>query len=611
MWAAIKWVFRTLGRVLNTIRLLIINLLFLLVLVMAIMLFSSKDDGPIMPNSAALTLTLTGPILETESTMSPRRFAERWLSGDDTPPPLTLQQIKTALERARHDERINAVVLNLQEMSETSLTKLDEVGQALADFKTSGKPIYAMGDNYTQGQYYLAAHADEVLLNSAGSVTIQGLGVYRLYYKNAFDKFDITPHVFRVGTYKSFVEPYLRDDMSADSKEDTRRWLDQLWAHYQRNVAKLRNIPQDHISPSAEQLLSRLTAAKGNPAQYALQQGLVDRLATREEMQSTIAEHVGWNNQEQHYMSVDVPAYLSHEQPHHSTAPAVGLISASGAIMSGQRTPNTINDEHLSKLIEQARRDTDIQALVLRVDSPGGSAFAAEQIRNSLLRFKESGKPLVVSMGSTAASGGYWIAADADKIYAAPTTLTGSIGVFGLFLTFEEAFNKLGLNTDGVGTTPFVGAGLTTGLPESTKQVIQLGVEHVYDRFVDIVAKGRHLDTAQVEAAAQGHVWTGIDAKKLGLVDELGSLEDALAAAANLANVGEFKVKRVQLPVSAKERLINQLLGDNQVLSDWMLAALPATLRPAGEQLHNELSALQQFDDARGQYVLCVPCQAF
>src|SRR5699024_884635 len=200
---------------------------------------------------------------------------------------------------------------------------------------------------------------------------------------------------------------------------------DQLWAHYQRNVAKLRNIPQDHISPSAEQLLSRLTAAKGNPAQYALQQGLVDRLATREEMQSTIAEHVGWNNQEQHYMSVEVPAYLSHEQPHHSDAPAVGLISASGAIMSGQRTPNTINDEHLSKLIEQARRDTDIQALVLRVDSPGGSAFAAEQIRNSLLRFKESGKPLVVSMGSTAASGGYWIAADADKIYAAPTTLTG------------------------------------------------------------------------------------------------------------------------------------------------------------------------------------------
>lgn len=611
MWSAIKWVFRTLGRVLNTIRLLVINLLFLYVLVMVIMLFSSKDEGPVMPSNAALTLTLTGPILETESTMSPRRFAERWLSGDDTPAPLTLQQIKTALERARHDERISAVVLNLQEMSETSLTKLDEVGQALADFKTSGKPVYAMGDYYTQGQYYLAAHADEVLLNSAGGVTIQGLGVYRLYYKNAFDKFDITPHVFRVGTYKSFVEPYLRDDMSAESKEDTRRWLDQLWTHYQRNVAKLRDIPQDHISPSAEQLLSRLTAAKGNPAQYALEQGLVDRLTTREEMHIAIAEHVGWNNQKQQYMSVEAPAYLSHQLPYQSDAPAVGLISASGAIMGGQRTPNTINDEHLSKLIEQARRDDDIHALVLRIDSPGGSAFAAEQIRNSLLRFKESGKPLVISMGSTAASGGYWIAADADKIYAAPTTLTGSIGVFGLFLTFEEAFNKLGLNTDGVGTTAFVGAGLTTGLPESAKQVIQLTVEHTYDRFVDIVANGRHLDKAQVEAAAQGHVWTGIDAKKLGLVDELGSLEDALAGAANLANAGEFKVKRIQLPVSAKEKLLGQLLGDNQVLSDWVLAALPAALRPAGEQLHSELSALQQFDDAQGQYVLCVPCQGF
>lgn len=611
MWSAIKWVFRTLGRVLNAVRMLIINLLFLVILVAVVLVFSSKDESPTLPAKAALTLTLTGPILEQDATASPRRLAEKWLSGDNTPPPMTLSQIKEALDRARNDERIGAVVLRLQNMSESSLTKLDEVGEAIEGFKTSGKPVYALGDYYTQGQYYLAAHADEVLLNPAGAVTIQGLGVYRLHYKSAFERFNITPHVFRVGTYKSFVEPYLRDDMSAESREDTLRWLGQLWQHYQDNIVKLRGIPADHINPSKEQLLSRFGAVNGDPARYALEQGLVDRLASRNEMLQTVAEQVGWDSQANRYMSVEIPAYLSHSAPQNKAAPAVGLITASGAIMSGEAGPNTINDEYLGQLIDEARMDADIHALVLRIDSPGGSAFAAEQIRSSLLRFKESGKPLVVSMGSIAASGGYWIAADADKIYAAPTTLTGSIGVFGLFLTFEEAFEKLGLNTDGVGTTDFVGAGLTTGLPEHTKQLIQMGVEHTYDQFVDLVAKGRSMNPEQVERAAQGHVWTGQDAKELGLVDELGYLDDALAGAAGLAELAEFSVKPIKLPSSAKEMLLEQLLLDSGVLSDWATAALPAVLRPAGEQLKQELSALSHFNDVRGQYVLCVECQEF
>ncbi|GAA3722339.1 signal peptide peptidase SppA [Oceanisphaera sediminis] len=611
MWSAIKWVFRTLGRVLNAIRMLIINLLFLAILVAVVLVFSSKDEAPTLPARAALTLTLTGPILEQDTIASPRRLAEKWLSGDNTPPPMTLSQIKEALDRARNDERIGALVLRLQNMSESSLTKLDEVGEAIEGFKTSGKPVYALGDYYTQGQYYLAAHADEVLLNPAGAVTIQGLGVYRLHYKSAFERFNITPHVFRVGTYKSFVEPYLRDDMSEESREDTLRWLGQLWQHYQDNIVTLRDIPADHINPSKEQLLSRFGAVNGDPARYALEQGLVDRLASRNEMLQTVAEQVGWDSQTNRYMSVEIPTYLSHSAPRKNAAPAVGLITASGAIMGGDAGPNTINDEYLSQLIDEARLDADIHALVLRIDSPGGSAFAAEQIRSSLLRFKESGKPLVVSMGSIAASGGYWIAADADRIYAAPTTLTGSIGVFGLFLTFEEAFEKLGLHTDGVGTTDFVGAGLTTGLPEHTKQLIQMGVEHTYDQFVDLVAKGRSMNPEQVERAAQGHVWTGQDAKELGLVDELGYLNDALAGAAGLAELPEFSVKPVKLPTSAKDILLEQLLLDSGVLSDWATAALPAVLRPAGEQLKSELSALSHFDDVRGQYVLCVECQEF
>ena len=612
MWSAIKWFFRTLGRVLNAIRLVISSLLFLAIIVFAVLIFGGDDETTVLPAKAALTLALAGPVLEQETPSSPRRLAEKWFAGDTTPPAMTLNQIKDALDRARNDDRIGALVLQLQNMTESSITKLDEVGEAIEGFKTSGKPVYAIGDYYTQGQYYLAAHADEILLNPAGGVTIQGLGVYRLHYKSAFERFNITPHVFRVGTYKSFVEPYIRDDMSAESREDTLRWLGQLWQHYQDNVARLRGIPTDHVSPSKEQLLSRFAAVNGDPARYALEQGLVDRLASRADMLQTVAEQVGWNSQTNQYMSLDIATYLSHANTQPKPAPAVGLITASGAIMSGPTaTPNSINDEHLSQLINEARLDADIHALVLRVDSPGGSAFAAEQIRSTLLRFKESGKPLVISMGSTAASGGYWIAADADKIYAAPTTLTGSIGVFGLFLTFEEAFEKLGLNTDGVGTTDFVGAGLTTGLPEHTKQLIQMGVEHTYGQFVDLVAKGRNMKPAQVERVAQGHVWTGLDAKELGLVDELGYLDDALAGAAELANLGEFSIKRVQMPMTAKEKLLAQFMGDSNTLADWASAALPAALQPAGKQLKQELATLSQFDDIRGRYVLCVACQEF
>ncbi|ART83698.1 signal peptide peptidase SppA [Oceanisphaera profunda] len=616
MWAKIKWLFRALVKVLNVIRVLITTLLLLIIVSFGFILFGSDENTQPLPDKAALTLALSGPLLEQEAQASPKRMAEKWLSGDNTPPPMTLSQIKTALDMARTDDRIQVLVLQLQNMTESSITKLDEVGTAIEQFKTSGKTVYAIGDYYSQGQYYLAAHADEILLNPAGGVSIQGLGVYRLHYKSAFERFNITPHVFRVGTYKSFVEPYIRDDMSEESREDTQLWLGQLWQHYQDTIAKLRNIPTDHISPTKEQMLSRFAKVNGDPAQYALEQGLVDRLATRSDMLQTVAEQVGWNSQTNQYMSLDVATYLARTQaaikPTANTIPAVGIITASGAIMSADTaTPNSINDEHLTQLINEARLDDQIKALVLRVDSPGGSAFAAEQIRSSLLNFKASGKPLVISMGSTAASGGYWIAADADKIYASPTTLTGSIGVFGLFLTFEEALQKVGLNTDGVGTTDFVGAGITTGLPDHVKDMIQMSVEHTYGQFVSIVAKGRDMQPAQVERVAQGHVWTGQMALELGLVDELGNIDDALVGAALLANLGEFDVKPVKLPMSAKDKLLAQFMGDSTVLSDIAMAALPQALRPAALLVQQEVSSLGQFSDVRGQYVLCVPCQGF
>lgn len=621
MWDKIKWIFRGLVKVLNVIRVLVTAVFLFMIIGFMFIMFGSDDESQMLPERAALTLALSGALLEKEQQVSPQAAAKKWLSGDETPPPMTIKQIKAALDTARNDDRIPVLVLQLQNMTESNLTKLDEVGAAIELFKTSGKPVYAIGDYYSQGQYYLAAHADHIMLNAAGGVSIEGLGVYRLFYKSAFERFNITPHVFRVGSYKSFVEPYIRDDMSDESREDTGLWLGQIWQHYQENIAKLRNIPLDQISPSKEQMLSRFAKANGDLARYALEQGLVDSLASRAQMHSTLAEQVGWNIQTHQYMSIDIRNYAQSTKTaavaNTKSGPAIGMITASGAIMSAQSaTPNSINDEELIRLVDEARVDEQIKALVLRIDSPGGSAFAAEQIRQALLRFKESGKPLVISMGSMAASGGYWIAADADKIYASPTTLTGSIGVFGLFLSFEEALQKLGLNTDGVGTTDFVGAGLTTGLPDHVKQMIQMSVEHTYGQFIGIVANGRNMTPAQVEPMAQGHVWTGQTALELGLVDELGNLDDALAGAALLANLAQFEVKQVILPVSAKDKLLAQIMGQPQALSatsvgDMVMNALPQALRPAAEQVQQEVNSLSQFSDVRGQYVICVPCQEF
>ena len=602
IFKGLGWLFRSLWRLLNFTRLMLVNLLFLAVVLTLVFVLGMQQEAPQTPIEGALTLDLDGTLVEQLTQVSPsEQLLQQMGSRDDLPQELLLSDLLWAIRSAGEDDRIQALVLQPQGL-QGNLSKLQEVADAIDDFKESGKPVIAMADYYTQGQYLLAAHADHVLLNQSGAVLLEGLGVYQTYFKSALEKLNVTPHVFKVGTYKSFVEPYTRDDMSAESREANQRWLDQLWQAYVSDVASQREVEPDAISPSKEQFLERLKKAQGNAAGYALDNGLVDELATREEMNQAVIKEVG-EREDHSWRGVGLKEYLAAipDQYPQSGKDEVGLIKASGAIMDGIQPAGTIGGDSLASLLADARLDDKVKAVVLRVDSPGGSAFAAEQIRAELLALKQAGKPVVVSMGSYAASGGYWIAADADKIFASPTTLTGSIGVFGLFATVDQALSQFGIHSDGVGTTDFVGLGVTRALPPHVGEAIQLNVENTYQRFLGLVSKGRGLSMAEAEKAAQGRVWTGLDAKELGLVDEFGSQDDAIAAAAELANLKEWQVTPILPEESAKEKFLRELLGSSaRALAPALKGTIPAPLGASLSALNQALDPLVRFNDPQG-----------
>ncbi|MFG0835358.1 signal peptide peptidase SppA [Aeromonas bivalvium] len=611
IFKGLGWLFRSLWRLLNFTRLMLVNLLFLAVVLTLVFVLGMQQEAPQTPIEGALTLDLDGTLVEQLTQVSPsEQLLQQMGSRDDLPQELLLSDLLWAIRSAGEDDRIQALVLQPQGL-QGNLSKLQEVADAIDDFKESGKPVIAMADYYTQGQYLLAAHADHVLLNQSGAVLLEGLGVYQTYFKSALEKLNVTPHVFKVGTYKSFVEPYTRDDMSAESREANQRWLDQLWQAYVSDVASQREVEPDAISPSKEQFLERLKKAQGNAAGYALDNGLVDELATREEMNQAVIKEVG-EREDHSWRGVGLKEYLAAipDQYPQSGKDEVGLIKASGAIMDGIQPAGTIGGDSLASLLADARLDDKVKAVVLRVDSPGGSAFAAEQIRAELLALKQAGKPVVVSMGSYAASGGYWIAADADKIFASPTTLTGSIGVFGLFATVDQALSQFGIHSDGVGTTDFVGLGVTRALPPHVGEAIQLNVENTYQRFLGLVSKGRGLSMTEAEKAAQGRVWTGLDAKELGLVDEFGSQDDAIAAAAELANLKEWQVTPILPEESAKEKFLRELLNSSaRALAPALKGTIPAPLGASLSALNQALDPLVRFNDPQGTYAWCPVCR--
>ncbi|HYW03833.1 MAG TPA: signal peptide peptidase SppA [Gammaproteobacteria bacterium] len=598
-------------RGLDLLRRIVVNLLFLLIV--AIIVVSLRGDiGPSVPQKAALVLAPQGNLVDRYGSNPANRALDNLLGRQhrDT----RVRDLVTALHRAAHDGRIRVAVLDLSDMGHGGLSKLQEIGRAMHAFRKAGKKIFAYSDSYDQDQYYLASQATAAYMHPMGNLVIRGFGMYNDYYKGLLDKLKVQVHVFRVGKYKSAVEPYIRNDMSPAARQDNRAWLNELWHSYVSGVQKARGLPSGTIQNYADHYASLLSRVGGDSAELAVNKGLLDGLETRDQFDHKIAGIVGTGGSSGHvpFRHIGDKNYLvathGQGQPKHPRG-EVGIVVASGLIVDGSNVPGAISSDNMADLIRRARRDDAVKALVLRVDSPGGSAFGAEIIRRQVQLTRKAGKPVVVSMGSLAASGGYWISMDANRILASPTTITGSIGVFGMVPTFQKSLAAIGVHSDGVGTTSLAG-GMRLDRPLSPEagHAIQEMVDYTYRQFVHKVAKARGMKPAAVQKIAQGHVWSGEAAVKNGLVDQLGGLDQAVQEAAKMAGLkpGEYRRTYIRQPPSFGDRVIAWLGGAAprgalaSVVPGWMQRVLVSTPRPL---------RLLLMRDPRHVYALC-ECRA-
>ncbi|MBF8999906.1 signal peptide peptidase SppA [Vibrio nitrifigilis] len=605
-------IFKGIWKTITFIRIALLNVIFLAFI--AVLYFAYTQSIDSTPKEAttpsALVLNLSGPIVEQSTYSNPVDSITGSVLGEDLPKENVLFKLVDTIRYAKTDPNVTGLVLSLKNLPETNLTKLRYIAKAINEFKASGKPVFAVGDYYNQSQYYLASYADKIFLSPDGGVMLKGYSAYSMYFKKLLDKLDVNTHIFRVGTYKSAVEPFMRDDMSKAAKEASSRWLGQLWGAYIDDVATNRHIEVKTLTPDMQQFLAMFKKANGNLAQLSLNAGLVDELATRPKIRAELTRKFGSDGIDS-YNAISYYDYQSQvpSKPHHSKND-IAVIVASGAIMDGTQPRGRVGGDTLAAQLRDARNDDQVKAVVLRVDSPGGSAFASEVIREEIDALKAAGKPVVVSMSSLAASGGYWISMSADKIIAQPTTLTGSIGIFSVITTFEKGLSKLGVSTDGVGTTPFSGLGVTTGLSDGAKQALQMGIEHGYQRFISLVGKNRHMTLDQVDDIAQGRVWTGQDALKIGLVDQLGDFDDAVTVAAKLANLQSYDLDWIAEPLTPAQQLLQDVLSEAHTSLGLNLSSMvPAALQPAAKQLTESASLLNSFNDPKGVYAFCLNCQ--
>ena len=584
------------------------NVLFLLLVIffIAILFF---DSGEEVPDGAALILSPEGNIVEqeTETMLSSDIF------GDAAKKETLLKDIIDVIDFAQKDDRIQVMVLDLRKMARVGISKLQDIGAALVRFKNGGKQIYAFGDSFNQQQYLLAAHADRLYLSPMGSVVLQGFGLYRKYYKTALEKLKIQFHVFRVGTYKSALEPFLRDSMSDYAKEANLAWLDILWDDYKHVVSQQRGLDSQRLDDYVNNFPAYLANADGDAAAAALDLGLVDELITRDQVRQELIEIVGQNKDGLSFKQITFEEYLSQIRPdlvnNNLTKDKIGIIVASGIILDGEQPTGRIGGDTIADLLIRAREDKKVKAVVLRVDSGGGSATASEVISREIELTRQAGKPVFVSMGSVAASGGYWIAAQADQIWASSTTITGSIGIFGAFPTFEKSLKSLGITSDGVGTTKLADAfdpsrPLNDLVAQSMNQMIEQG----YRRFVQRVAEGRNMEPEAVEKIAQGRVWAGTTAKDLGLVDEIGNLQDTIRAVADSLDLKDYKITYITQPLTTREQLIKRL---NRLIVG-IFNVSQSNGHPAKKLydtlVDSQIDHVLRADDPVGLYAYCLNC---
>lgn len=579
--------------------------LSLLLFVTALWLFWSGPAGPKIEDNVALIVAPTGALVD-QLEIDPTLVFLDQLTGA-SPPQTALADVVEAFEQAAEDPRVSLAVLKLDGLSGAGFAQINELVAALKTFQASGKRVVAYSAWYDQLGYLAASRADEIVMDPQGFVAVEGLSAYTLFFKGMTDKLGIEMNVFRVGEYKSAVEPFLRTDMSEEAKAANLDWLGDLWEGYTVAVADGRGIAAVDVVNYVEQLPARMRAQGGNAAEAAKAAQLVTHLETLRDFRARMAETVGIDEQHGSFRQIHFQAYLSARAREPQAAVSdrhIARVVVQGEIVDGEGEVGVAGGETIAELLDQARRDESISAVLLRVNSPGGSVWASEQIRRAVVHVQDAGKPVVVSMGNLAASGGYWISANADRIYAHPETITGSIGIFGLLPTFDRSLAKVGITTDGVGTTSLAG-GLQLGRPlsEPLRQIIQMDVERGYNDFIQLVAAAREQPVEAIESVARGRVWSGSAALRHGLVDQLGSEDDALAALAELAGLEDWTVIDMLPPTDPFLGFLTQLTGGMvRVLG---LAAVPGWLQGVVAPTLNVLDPLARWNDPRGRYAHC------
>ncbi|MCA1924556.1 signal peptide peptidase SppA [Buttiauxella noackiae] len=600
-----KWTWR----LLNFIREFILNLFLVLLVLVGVGIWMQINSAPAEPARGALLLDITGVVVDKPSVSNKLGVIGRQLLGasSDRLQENSLFDVVDTIRQAKDDRNITGIVLDLKEFAGGDQPSMQYIGKALREFRDSGKPVYAVGDSYNQGQYYLASFANKIWLSPQGVVDLHGFATNSLYYKTLLDKLKVSTHIFRVGTYKSAVEPFIRDDMSPAAREADSRWIGELWQNYLTTIAANRQITAQQVFPGAQGLLDNLQKLGGDTAKYALDNKLVDELASSAAVDKAMVKQFGWNKENKDFSYTSMYDYVVKKPS--DKGDSIAVIIANGAIMDGEETPGQVGGDTTAMQIREARLDPKVKAIVLRVNSPGGSVTASEVIRDELEAARTAGKPIVVSMGGMAASGGYWISTPANYIVASPNTLTGSIGIFGVINTVENSLDSIGVHTDGVATSPLADVAVTKSLPPEVQQMMQLTIENGYKRFVNLVADSRKKTPEQIDAIAQGHVWTGQDAKANGLVDSLGDFDDAVAKAAELAKLKSWHLVFWQDEPGMLDMVFNSVSGSvRAMLPQALQAYLPAPLADAALAVKAQNDKFGTMNDPQNRYAFCLTC---
>ncbi|MFP5842697.1 signal peptide peptidase SppA [Salmonella sp. 741265052_HSA] len=611
LWRFIAGFFKWTWRVLNLVREMVLNLFFIFLVLVGVGIWMQIGNGSNSEQTArgALLLDISGVIVDKPSTNHRLGALGRQLFGasSDRLQENSLFDIVNAIRQAKDDRNITGIVLDLKNFTGADQPSMRYIGKALREFRDSGKPVFAVGENYSQGQYYLASFTNKIWLSPQGQVDLHGFATNGLYYKTLLDKLKVSTHVFRVGTYKSAVEPFIRDDMSPAAREADSRWIGELWQNYLHTVSANRQISPQQLFPGAQAIIDGLTSVGGDTAKYALDHKLVDALASSADVEKALTKQFGWSKTENNYRAISYYDY-SLKTPA-DTGGTIAVIFANGAIMDGEETPGNVGGDTTASQIRDARLDPKVKAIVLRVNSPGGSVNASEVIRAELAAARAAGKPVVVSMGGMAASGGYWISTPANYIVASPSTLTGSIGIFGVINTVENSLSSIGVHSDGVSTSPLADISMTKALSPEVQQMMQLSIEYGYKRFITLVADARKRTPEQIDKIAQGHVWTGEDAKANGLVDSLGDFDDAVAKAAELAKLKQWHLDYYQDEPTVLDMVMDSMTGSvRAMLPEAIQAMLPAPLVSAANTVKAEGDKLAAFNDPQNRYAFCLTC---